>query len=84
MSYRLVVDKPARKELEDIPLKKRVKILSALKEFCETNKGNIETIKPFTGEYRLRVGDYRVRFAIDYARDELIVLHVFIRGAAYK
>jgi mRNA-degrading endonuclease RelE of RelBE toxin-antitoxin system len=54
----------------------REKILDAVADFCSTGRGNVTTIKPFVGEYRLRVGEWRVRFSLDVARAELVVLHV--------
>ncbi len=74
----------ARKERDRIPLKQRERILSAVLLFCETGQGDVQTIKPFCGEHRLRVGEWRVRFALDAARAELVVLHVLPRGSAYK
>lgn len=82
--WRDVWTRAALKERDRIPIKQREKILAAVKLFCETGVGNIDTIKPFTGEYRLKVGDWRVRFTLDETRRELTVLHVFIRGGAYK
>jgi mRNA interferase RelE/StbE len=81
---RVIVSKPARKELEDIPIKQRAKIVSSLAAFTQTGHGDIETIKPFVGEYRLRVGEWRVRFSLDAARGELVVLHVLNRRDAYR
>jgi len=82
--WRDVWTRAALKERDRIPLRQREKILTALHLFCTTGKGDIETIKPFAGEYRLRVGEWRVRFALDAARAELVVLHVLIRGGDYK
>lgn len=82
--WRDVWTSAARKERDRIPHKQRERILSAIRAFCETGQGDIQTIKPFCGEYRLRVGEWRVRFALDAARDELVVLHVLPRGSAYK
>jgi mRNA interferase RelE/StbE len=82
--WRDVWTRAALKERDRIPEKQREKILDAIAEFCATGRGNVTTIKPFVGEYRLRVGEWRVRFSLDVARAELVVLHVLIRGGAYK
>jgi len=58
--------------------------VSSLAAFTQTGHGDIETIKPFVGEYRLRVGEWRVRFSLDAARGELVVLHVLNRRDAYR
>lgn len=74
----------ARKERDQIPVKYRNRVLEAIRLYCETGEGDVTTIKPFVGEFRLRVGEYRIRFSLDSARGELIVLHVSIRGEAYQ
>jgi mRNA-degrading endonuclease RelE of RelBE toxin-antitoxin system len=54
--WRDVWTRPALKERDRIPRPQRERILSALQLFCETGAGDVTTIKPFVGEYRLRVG----------------------------
>jgi mRNA-degrading endonuclease RelE of RelBE toxin-antitoxin system len=74
----------ARKERDRIPVSCRGRVLEAIKLYCETGFGDVDTIKPFVGEYRLRVGVYRIRFSLDSARGEFIILHVATRGGAYQ
>jgi mRNA interferase RelE/StbE len=40
--------------------------------------------KPYEGHWRARRGDYRVRYTIDYARREVVVLDVGHRRDAYR
>lgn len=58
--------------------------MSSIDLFIQTGRGDIETIKPFVGEYRLRVGEWRIRFSLDAARSELVVLHILNRRDAYR
>ena len=52
--------------------------------YAESGHGSVKALKGRVGEYRLRVGDWRVRFALDAARGELIVLRVLHRREAYR
>jgi len=36
------------------------------------------------GKYRLRVGDWRIIFAVDWKRDTLVVITIVHRKDAYK
>jgi mRNA-degrading endonuclease RelE of RelBE toxin-antitoxin system len=58
------------------------RITSALDRFVEDPfAGDIRRLN--TIEWRLRVGDWRVRFAFDDERRVIIVLRVLPRGRAY-
>ncbi len=84
MNWTVQFSKPASKEFARLDLPTRTKILKSVHRFSTEGQGDIETIKPFCGEYRLRVGDWRVRFALDHARREMVVLHVLNRREAYR
>lgn len=75
----------ARRDLKrlDPPVQRRV--VDAVKHFARTGEGDVVRlvdVKP--PEYRLRVGDWRVRFARDDERPLLHVLRVLPRGKAYR
>lgn len=65
----------------DPPVQRRV--IGAVKYLAQTGEGDVKrlvNVEP--PEYRLRVGDWRVRFARDEER-RLVVLRVLPRGKAY-
>ncbi|HEX9621807.1 MAG TPA: type II toxin-antitoxin system RelE/ParE family toxin [Polyangiaceae bacterium] len=62
----------------------RARVLAAIERFAASGHGDIRALRGHVGEYRLRVGDWRVRFALDAARSELIVLGVRHRREAYR
>jgi mRNA-degrading endonuclease RelE of RelBE toxin-antitoxin system len=67
----------------DSPVQRRV--VDAVQHFARTGEGDVVRlvdVKP--PEYRLRVGDWRVRFARDDERPLLHVLRVLPRGKAYR
>jgi mRNA interferase RelE/StbE len=47
-------------------------------------EGHVVRLKGTTNEYRLRVGDWRVRFLMDKAQRRLVILAVGSRGSVYK
>jgi mRNA-degrading endonuclease RelE of RelBE toxin-antitoxin system len=60
------------------------RVVDAVKHFARTGEGDvIRLIDVEPPEYRLRVGDWRVRFARD-EKHRLHVLRVLPRGKAYR
>ena len=82
MTYRIVYDKPAVKFLRKQPQDKREWIMAAIHKL--PNSGDIKPLAGRDGEYRLRIGSYRVIYSIDH--DVLIVrvLEIGNRGDVYK
>lgn len=75
----------ARRDLKrlDPPVQRR--LVDAVMHFAATGEGDVVRlvdVKP--AEHRLRVGDWRVRFARDDERRLLQVLRVLPRGKAYR
>jgi mRNA-degrading endonuclease RelE of RelBE toxin-antitoxin system len=60
-----------------------MRILTALYRFAETGEGDIKKLRGDSGELRLRVGDYRVRFTEEPA-ETLYIHSVRHRSAAYR
>lgn len=53
---------PARADIRRLDRDTAMRILAGLHHFAETGQGDIKKLKGESGELRLRVGDYRVRF----------------------
>jgi mRNA-degrading endonuclease RelE of RelBE toxin-antitoxin system len=60
-----------------------MRILTALDRFARTGDGDIKRLEGNTGELRLRVGDYRVRF-IENPPGTLYIHAVLHRSEAYR
>ena len=58
------------------------RILAAITRYATTGHGDIKPIRGRPGEYRLRVGKWRVFFRQDQS-DLLIVIGIDNRGEAY-
>jgi mRNA interferase RelE/StbE len=85
MSYRLEWKPRAVKDAEKLDRKTRQRVLAALERLAETGHGDVaKLIDVDPPEYRLRVGDCRVRYGLDPAARVITVLRVLPRGDAYR
>lgn len=67
----------------DPPVRRRV--VAALERYAETGHGDVVFLTDVEPpQYRLRVGGWRVRFAVDRRARVLYVLSVQPRGKAYR
>ncbi len=60
------------------------RILDALDRLAQQNQGDVKRLEGRPGEYRLRVGGWRVLFRRDAAADCVIVARIAPRGRAYR
>jgi mRNA interferase RelE/StbE len=82
--WRVVVDDRARKDLRRIDPPTRQRILRAIARLAQGAEltGDIKRLQG-SHEYRLRVGDWRVRFERDDQRLIITIVRVLPRGRAY-
>ncbi len=52
--------------------------------YAESGAGDVKALKGHVGEYRLRVGDWRVLFALDASQGQIVVQRVRHRREAYR
>lgn len=60
-----------------------MRIFEALDGYASTDEGDVTQLKGRQKEFRLRVGDWRVRFIRDEA-NTMRILHVLHRSEAYR
>jgi len=73
----------ARADVRRLDQQVAMRIFTALHRFAETGEGDVKMLKGESGEMRLRVGDYRVRFTQE--PDEILRIHsVRHRKEAYR
>lgn len=85
MSYQIIVPNPVRKQLDELPIEIRDRIIRkviTLKD--DPRPRGCVKLKGFKNEYRIRVGDYRVRYEIRDHESIVILLHCGHRGRVYK
>lgn len=79
------LSKPAARDLRRLDPQIRTRVVAALSGLeREPAKGDIRRLKGSRDEWRLRVGDWRVRFTHDRGRRVVQVLRVLPRGRAYR
>ena len=75
----------AQRDLKKLDPPVRRRVVDAVKHFALTGEGDVvRLVDVEPPEYRLRVGDWRVRFARDDEHRLLHVLRVMPRGKAYR
>jgi mRNA-degrading endonuclease RelE of RelBE toxin-antitoxin system len=75
----------AKKDLKRLDKQNQAKVVAALEHFATTGEGNVirlTNIKP--PQYRLKEGDWRVRFKKHEKEQVLEILHVRHRSQAYS
>ena len=75
MTYAIVTPKAVQKQLDNLPDEIYQRILKKLEQLSEEPRPDgVVKLKGSTDEYRIRIGDYRVRYKINDS--ELIILLV--------
>jgi mRNA interferase RelE/StbE len=82
---RLVFTSSVRKSLRRVPTDRRLQIVSRIESIAsgQAPRGDVQRLAG-SDLFRLRVGDYRVIFAVDTANQILTVELVRTRGDVYK
>ena len=88
MTWNVKILARAKKQLAAMPDRDRAAIIIALRRFAAESAGDVKKLKGITEEWRLRVGDYRVRFEKAPSGNPetpgmIRVLSVSQRGGAY-
>ena len=74
---------PARRDLRRLDPPVRRRVVQGLDRFvADPYAADIRKLN--TIEWRLRIGDWRVRFAFDDEQRLIVVLRVLPRGSAYR
>ncbi|HEY4104749.1 MAG TPA: type II toxin-antitoxin system RelE/ParE family toxin [Polyangiaceae bacterium] len=84
MSLRILWAPRAAKERDGLDGVARARVIAAIERLAETGAGDVKALKGSPGMYRLRVGDWRVVFALDSARTDLVVERVAHRREVYR
>ena len=84
MTWEIVWTQRATHDLRSMDRAAASRIVTAVERFAQTGYGDVARIKAQRSEFRLRVGDRRVRFTYDLERRMLLVLRVLHRREAYR
>lgn len=80
---KVVWTRPATKDLKLMDREKALLVKEAINRFAVFGQGDVRKLKGFKNEFRLRVGDSRVRFILDAQKHTIVVLRVLPRNKAY-
>jgi len=80
-TYTIEFKPQAWKDLDRLPGNRAQKIVAKIRRMQNGVVGDVKRLTNFSPEYRLRVGNYRVLFAIEGTR--LIIYRVMDRKEAY-
>lgn len=85
MRYQVVIPRPARKHIDAIPQPTRGRIareIAALRD--DPRPPGCLKLKGAADEYRIRIGDYRVRYGVDDNAVTVTVIDVRHRKDIYR
>jgi mRNA interferase RelE/StbE len=85
MNYNIIISKSVQKQIDILPKQLRERIsekVSILSQ--EPRPAGVIKLKGYANEYRLRVGDYRVRYEIDDSNQTIILLQCKHRREVYR
>lgn len=83
--WKYVLAPRALRDLERVDQSLRRRVFAALDRLAATGQGDVKRLRGIDPpEWRLRVGDWRVRFRYDHPRRTIEVLQVPPRGRAYR
>ena len=74
----------AEDDLDALPRQVRQRVVTAIDRLAETGQGQGWKLQGQPAEWRLRVGDWRIRFVFDYPNRTIEVLRVLHRREAYR
>jgi mRNA interferase RelE/StbE len=85
MIYKVIIPKNVVKIFEklDNNIKTKVKEKLILLKDNPNPTGSLK-LKGFTNQYRIRIGDYRIRYLIIYEQFEVLILDIAHRKDIYK
>ena len=84
MSWTVVLTASAQRDVRRLDRPVAARIFNALTRLADTGQGEVTRLQTTSDEWRLRVGDWRVRFRYDHPTRTLEVLRILPRGQAYR
>ena len=81
---RVVLSDQSKRELGRIARDLAARVVKAIYRYAESGLGDVNRLQGASGQHRLRVGEWRVLFAIDYSTSEMVIQHVLPRGSEYR
>ncbi|MCI0184577.1 type II toxin-antitoxin system RelE family toxin [Sulfoacidibacillus ferrooxidans] len=85
MRYEIEWSQGALKDIRRLDKPLIARITRAIEVFAETGRGDVKRLTNADGAYRLRVGEWRVRFRLVHREIQIMFIQAVLpRGEAYK
>ncbi len=85
MNYQVIIPRPVQKQMDSLPSSIRKRVIEHILRLKEDPRppGSVK-LKGYENEYRIRVGDYRVRYEVREQEGVVLLLHCKHRKDVYK
>jgi mRNA interferase RelE/StbE len=85
MSYTLLISKSVQKQLNDLPDSFKERVVEKIQTLASSPRPDgVVKLKGFDNEYRIRVGDYRIRYEVDDTNQTIKLLQCKHRKDVYR
>lgn len=85
MSYAIVISKSVQKQIDNLPNDVALRVIEKMQNLAsEPRPDGIVKLKGSDNEYRIRIGDYRVRYEIDDESQLVQILQCKHRKDVYR
>jgi mRNA interferase RelE/StbE len=85
MTYSIIVSKSIQKELDNLPNEVKERIYAKISQLSDQPRPDgVTKLKGYENEYRVRVGDYRVRYEVLDENKTVLLLQCKHRRDVYK
>ncbi len=85
MSYQVIIPRPVQKQLDALPRNVRNRVIKAIVALKDNPRprGSVK-LRGYENEYRIRIGDYRIRYEVRDQESLVILLHCKHRKEIYR
>ncbi|MEH2026573.1 type II toxin-antitoxin system RelE family toxin [Nostoc sp.] len=85
MSYAIVISKSVQKQIDNLPNDVALRVIEKMQNLAsQARPDGIVKLKGSDNEYRIRIGDYRVRYEIDDESQLVQILQCKHRKDVYR
>jgi mRNA interferase RelE/StbE len=85
MSYILIISRSVQKQFDDLPTDMSDRIAEKVQQLAnEPRPSGVVKLKGSVNEYRIRIGDYRVRYEIDDDNEVIRLVQCKHRKDVYR
>ena len=85
MKYRLIISKSVRKQVDKLPEEVRPRIFAKIQSLADLPRPDgVSKLKGYSSQYRIRVGNYRIRYEVDDGQATVKILQCKHRRDVYR